>query len=103
MQTHREHLPAQTDRPYKNEAERARCGLFTCREVDFMTRAQYYAVHFYSVLSIVVFAYVLWQYTWGPTASFLASARKRFFVSGQGRAIDINARDVRGIACYVPT
>ena len=89
--------------PYTDEAERARCGLFTCGEVDFMTRAQYYSVHFYSVLSIVVFAYVLWQYTWGPTASFLASARKRFFVSGQGRAVDINYRDVRGIACYVPT
>jgi hypothetical protein len=68
-----------------------------------MTRAQTYSVHFYSILSIAIFTYVLWQYTWGPTASFLNSARKRFFVSGQGRAVNINYRDVRGIACYIPT
>lgn len=41
--------------------------------------------------------------TGGPTASFLSAARSRFFVAGQGRAIPINYRDVRGIACYIPT
>lgn len=32
-----------------------------------MATDQRYAVHFYSILSIIIFAYVLWQYTcaWG--------------------------------------
>lgn len=50
------------NRPYKNEAERARCGLFACHETDFMTRSQHYAVHFYSVLSVVIFCYILSQF-----------------------------------------
>lgn len=48
-------------RPFTNEDERARCGFFSCGETDFMTRAQYYSVHFYSVLSIIVFTYIIWQ------------------------------------------
>lgn len=68
-----------------------------------MTRAQRYSSHFYSILSIVIFSVIVQQYFWGPAKSLINSTRRRFFVTGQGQAINIKYRKVYGIACYLPT